>query len=306
MSTQTSTQLSMRIIKILVIILLILIVVYLGIGAYSVSQVTQIGDHDLYFDTPASFGVEYQEVNFPSRIDELDIAAWFIPNASSDKVIIIVHGRDASKQWAESGTIVAFQADLFNAGYAVLAIDLRGHGESENARYSFGVYERRDILGAVDWLKNQGFKPGKIGVMGISLGGAAVIGAMAESEDIGAVVTEGTFAAFYPIILEQWETESGLPNFFLPGAFLMNRIMYGYSLAAVNSADEIKKSEPRPMLIIHCSEDETIDLTHPAALMEAAVHVESWIQDECEHAELYRDYPEEYSLRVIEFFDKNP
>ena len=305
MSNQTSANSFKRFARITVIILLFLIIAYLGIGAYAVSQVTGIGEHDIYFDTPASFGVEYQEVSFPSHTDEMEIAAWYIPNSASEKAIIIVHGRDASKQWAESGTIVAFQAELFNAGYAVLAIDLRGHGGSEGERYSFGVYERRDVLGAVDWLKNQGHASGKIGVVGISLGGAAVIGAMAESEDIGAVVTEGTFAEFYPIILEQWETESGLPNFFLPGVFLMNRIMYGYNLAAINSAEEIKKAEPRPMLIIHCSEDDTINRAHQEALMEAAPHAESWIRGGCEHAELYRDYSEEYSQRVTAFFDEN-
>jgi dipeptidyl aminopeptidase/acylaminoacyl peptidase len=306
MSNQTKTNPRRRIVTIVVIIVLFLLIAYLGIGAYAISQVTQIGDHEIYNDTPADFGVEYQTITFPAREDGLQIAAWYIPNQDADKAIIIVHGRDASKQWAESGTIVAFQADLYNAGYAVLAIDLRGHGESEEARYSFGVYERRDVLGAVDFLKSQGFASGHIGVIGISLGGAAVNGAMVESTDIGAVVTEGTFAEFYPLVEAEWQNESGLPNFFLPGVLLMNRIMYGYSLADVNIAEEIAAAPPRPMLIIHCSTDDTVPLIHAEQLLQVAPQAESWIvTGSCEHGELHRDYPEEYSQRVIDFFNEN-
>ena len=304
MTNQTKTR--RRIINNTVGVLIFISVAYLGIGAFAITQVTQIDpDHEKYFDTPATFGIEYQEVTFPAREDELQIAAWYIPNPEADAAIIVVHGRDASKQWAESGTIVAFQAELYKAGYAVLAIDVRGHGDSEGERYSFGVYERRDVLGAVDFLIEQGFEPGKIGAVGISLGGAAVNGAVAESEAIGAVVTEGTFAEFYPLVEAEWQNESGLPNFFLPGVLLMNRIMYGYSLADVNPATEIANATPRPMLIIHCTEDDMVPMSHPEELQEAAPHAETWIVSNCEHAEIHRDYPDEFSQRVIAFFDEN-
>jgi pimeloyl-ACP methyl ester carboxylesterase len=305
MSDQMKNKTRRRIIWIIVGIVLFLMIAYLGIGAYAISDITKPGTHDVYDDTPADFGVEYEEVTFPARTDGLKITAWYLPNESSDKAIIIVHGRNANKQWAESGTIVAFEAALQKAGYAVLAIDLRGHGGSEEARYSFGTYDRRDVLGAVDFLKDQGFKSGKIGVVGISLGGAAVNGAVAESEDIGAVVTEGTFGDFKPVVYEQWENESGLPNFFLPGVFLMNRILFGYSLADVHPAEEIANASPRPMLVIHCTEDNIININQSNILLQAAPHAESWIMDNCDHAELHRDYPEEYQERVIAFFDEN-
>lgn len=306
MLKQIKNQTRRRIGTIIAIIVTFLATAYLGIGGYAISELTKIDlTHPKFFDTPETFGVEYREVSFPSRLDGLQIAAWYLPNTESDKAIIIVHGRDANKQWAEEGTIVALQADLQKAGYAVLAIDLRGHGGSEGVRYSFGVYERRDVLGAVDWLMSQGFKSGDIGVIGISLGGAAVFGAMAESEDIGAVVTEGTFGDFGPIVYEKWESESGLPNFFLPGVFLMNRILYGYSLTDVNSLEEISQAEPRPMLIMHCSEDDTVPLSHQTDLAQAAPQAETWTVDNCGHAALYRDYPDEYAALVIAFFDEN-
>jgi alpha/beta superfamily hydrolase len=56
---------------------------------------------------------------------------------------------------------------------------LRGHGQSADAPFTFGIYERRDVEGAIDWLKSQGFESGKIGVLGVSMGAASVIGAAA-------------------------------------------------------------------------------------------------------------------------------
>lgn len=306
MSAQTAKTPWKRIVIALGVLTMVLVIAYLGIGAYAVSEVTKIDACNLeHAYTPETYGVAYQEVSFAAREDGLQIAAWYLPNPDADAAIIIVHGRDASKQCAATETIVAFQSELYKAGYAVLAIDLRGHADSEGERYSFGVYERRDVLGAVEFLIDKGFTAGKIGVVGLSMGGAAVNGAAAESEAIGAVVTEGTFAEFYPLVEAEWENESGLPNFFLPGVLLMNQVMYGYSIADINPAAEIAAASPRPMLIIHCTEDEMVPVSHMTELQAAAPHAETWVMDNCDHAELHRDYPAAYCDRVISFFDDN-
>jgi uncharacterized protein len=70
----------------------------------------------------------------------------------------------------------------------------------------------------ISWLE-QGFMPGKIGVLGISLGGAAVIGAAVAERAIGAVVVDSIFADIKMLVQSKWKVESGLPLFFLPGVF---------------------------------------------------------------------------------------
>jgi pimeloyl-ACP methyl ester carboxylesterase len=289
----------------LIAVLLFLALIYLAIGAYAAGLVTEIGDHDQYEDTPATYGLEYQEVSFSARGDDMQIAAWYILDNESTRAVILVHGRDASKQNAISGKIVEFGAALHDAGFAVLMIDLRGHGESEGERYSFGVYERRDVLGAVDFLLNNGFKPGNIGVLGISMGGGAAIGAAFEEPAIGALVLDSTFADLNPLIEQQWETESGMPMFVLPGVFLMNRLIYGYDLTAVQPVEEIVKIPPRPVLILHCKTDEMVGMWHPQNLIEAVPSAETSFFDACEHAEIFRDYPNDYKALVIPFFNKN-
>ncbi len=286
-------------------ILLFLVIIYLGIGAYAVGEVTKISEHDQYDETPATYGLEYQDVRFTARGDDVQIAAWYLPNKESTQAVILVHGRDASKQNAISGKIVELGAALYDAGFSVMIIDLRGHGESEGEHYSFGVYERRDVLGAVDFLLNDGFKPGSIGVLGISMGGDATTGATSEEAAIGALVLESTFADLNPLIEEQWENESGLPKFFLLGVFLMNKLIYGYGLTDIQPVKEIVKIPPRPILILHCTSDELTGMWHPQTLTEAVPSAETSFFDACEHAEIFRDYPEEYKALVIPFFQDN-
>ena len=144
----------------------------------------------------------------------------------------MVHGRDASRTAAVGGSFLQEAKLLHDGGYGVLMIDLRGHGQSSDARFTFGLKERSDVLGAVDWLLQRGVAPGRIGVLGLSLGAAAAIGAAAEEPAIGALVLDSGFADINTLIGEQWEKASGLPRPFLYSALLMARIMTGVDLTA--------------------------------------------------------------------------
>jgi len=294
-----------RIITVVVVTLIFLGFVYLAVGTYAAGEVTKIGDHDQYNDTPASFGLTYEDVTLSARGDDLQLAAWYVPNAESSRAVILVHGRDASKQNAISGKIVELSAALHEAGFAVLMIDMRGHGKSEGDRYSFGVYERYDVLGGVDFLTGEGFNPASVGILGISMGGGAAMGAASEEPDIGALVLESSFADLNPLIEEQWENESGMPMFVLPAVYLMNRLVYGYDLTDVQPVEDLEKYAPGPVLILHCKADEMVGMWHPETLLTAAPYAETAYFDECEHAELFRDYPEEYKALVIPFFARN-
>jgi len=222
---------------VLAMILGILIAIYLGISVYAAYTLTRIGDHEQYSNTPETFGVEYEDVRFKAKYDGTQIAAWYIPNEASSQAIIMVHGHGASKQNAISGNYPKLAASLSKAGFAVLMIDMRGHGDSEGERNSFGVYERWDVLGAVGWLAEKGFFPADIGILGLSIGGAASIGAVYEEPGINTLIVESTYADLHPVIKEKWHEESGLPDFFIPGVALMIRLMYGYNVFELKPVD---------------------------------------------------------------------
>jgi alpha-beta hydrolase superfamily lysophospholipase len=102
--------------------------------------------------------------------DGLEIAATYWPGRRPDSpALLIVHGFMASQKAVQPN------AEWFaGQGYAVLTIDLRGHGRSSNAPCGFGWSESRDVRAGFAWLKQQQ-AGAKVGIIGISMGGAAAL-----------------------------------------------------------------------------------------------------------------------------------
>lgn len=288
----------------MLLILLSIIVLYFMVGLIAAVTLTRVGDHPQYESTPGTYGLAFQTVHLRSRVDAFRLSAWYIPNNDARRAIILVHGRDASKQNAISGKLPDLAARLHRLGLAVLMLDLRGHGESEGKRYTWGVYERRDVLGAVDFLLEAGYDPGKITVLGISLGGAAAVGAAYEDPAIGALILDSTFADLEALVKPNWHKESGLPLLFLPGVFIMWQAMYRFDLRKVKPARELSEMVPRPVLILHSRTDETVPFQHASHLLGAAP-LGTMVQfEEGEHAELFRDDPRKYLQALKGFLNR--
>jgi len=102
--------------------------------------------------------------------DGVTLAATYWPGRKTDSpAILLLHGIFAHR------TGYAAQAAWFaSQGFAVLTVDLRGHGQSGEAPHSFGLTESRDARAAFDWLKTEQ-NGAPVGVIGISLGGAAAL-----------------------------------------------------------------------------------------------------------------------------------
>jgi hypothetical protein len=81
----------------------------------------------------------------------------------------------------------------------------------------------------------------------------------------------------------------------------MNRVVYGYDLQKIQPVEEIKNYVPGPVLILHCRDDELVGMWHPEKLMKVVPYAEVSYFDDCEHAENYPDYPQEYEALLIPF-----
>jgi fermentation-respiration switch protein FrsA (DUF1100 family) len=284
------------------ILLVLFLIVYFGIGAYAANALTT---PKRQFDTahnPGVYGLEYEEITFPSRDGEAQIAAWFIPAPENDQVVILVHGNNASRTREFDDLYPALAAGLNKGGLNVLMIDLRGHGQSSDGRVTFGQRERQDVLGAVDELLGQGFEPGKIGIYGVSLGSAAGIGAAAAEPAVGALAVDSPFAEVYPVIQAQWGDASGLPDLFLTPTRWMIRLLYGYDLATSKPVEEIGGLAPRPVLIAHCTTDTYVPVEHTELLHAAAPGSSLWLIEGCDHARSYNQESAAYETRLADFF----
>jgi len=107
---------------------------------------------------------------FLTAADGVNLAATYWPGRTPDAPgILLMHGIFAGRSgYAPQAAWLAQQ------GFAVLTLDLRGHGGSGSAAHTFGLTESRDARAAFDWLK-QTQNGAEVGVIGISLGGAAAL-----------------------------------------------------------------------------------------------------------------------------------
>jgi dienelactone hydrolase len=104
------------------------------------------------------------------------VASWFRPASEArPRVVILLHEKDGTReQWNELIPV------LVNNGYAVLAPDLRGFGESttvirdgQEQRYTFGDSREAllDVDAALSWIQAQpDVDPGYIAMVGARLG----------------------------------------------------------------------------------------------------------------------------------------
>jgi len=142
---------------------------------------------------PQDFGLEGETVSF-NATDGVPIRAWWLPAPPPARgTVIIAPGGDHTRQ-----VMLPRSVFLVHGGYNVLAIDLRGHGESGGRFISPGLVERRDVLGAIRYVRSRGER-GPIALMGVCLGGVASIFAAAESPEVGAVISDSAFPSGYDV-----------------------------------------------------------------------------------------------------------
>ncbi|MBT8447156.1 MAG: alpha/beta fold hydrolase, partial [Gammaproteobacteria bacterium] len=113
------------------------------------------------------------------------VAAWYGSNGQAENAVLLLHSVRATRR-----EMVPRAQFLLAAGFAVLLIDMQAHGETPGARIGFGYEESRDVLDAVAFLRK---RHGNIGIIGMSLGGAAAIFASGSLE-VEAVIAEAVYS----------------------------------------------------------------------------------------------------------------
>lgn len=246
-------------------------------------------------------GTTTERVQFCARGESLQLVASYrrAPNATG--VVILAHGRDSCRGDELRGTTVSLVLELASRGLSVIMVDLRGHGESDHARLTFGRRERRDILGAVDFLLHRGYEPGRIGVLGASMGGVSAIAAAAEEHAIGALVTDSAFASLHEVLAAQFTRLTHLPKFLLSGALLAARALTGEDLLQHTPAQNMFRLRGRPTLVIHSSHDPFVPAQHARDLATAGGGT-MWITPGSQHLSSFGLVGSEYLDVVGDFF----
>ncbi len=283
-------------------VVLAVFIIFIGISAYLGYSMTRLNRVPLERN-PGALGLAYEDVSFQSIDDGLALRGWFLPGSDSERVIIMVHGNESNRDDPTIGTL-EIASQLVKHGYNVLMFDLRGCGESDGDMVSAGYYEKRDLAGAVEYVKERGF--GRIGVLGFSLGAVTSLLAAAESGDINAVVSDSSFADLTDIMGPEFSKRTKAPAFFLRPMLFVIKIMYGVDFNTIKPVESVARITSIPIFFIHGDEDDTIPVEHAYRLKRASQNPQNrlWIVPETCHTRSYITHPEEYIGRVTAFFDE--
>lgn len=216
--------------------------------------------------TPASFGMQFQNVEFKSR-DGILLKGWYAP-ASVAKggqplgTIIYCHGLHRSR--VEMLPMAVFGHQL---GYNALLFDFRNHGASGGTITSLGYWERLDAEAAVAYALTREKAQRPVILWGVSMGAAAALMAAAEDPQVDAVISDSTFLSFDNVIEHHYHLIIGMVRrhwwWFppLPAFPLANEVIAWSAWKAhfnpsdFNLKNAVDRISPRPILFVAVKDD---------------------------------------------------
>jgi uncharacterized protein len=228
--------------------------------------------------------------------DGLELQGWYVPSRNRAAVIAFP-GRKGPQRPARL---------LARHGYGVLLLDRRGEGASEGAPNAFGWGGKKDIQAAVGFLAHRAeVDPGRIGGIGLSVGGEMMLEAAAETPALRAVVSEGAGARSFTENMDHdmGAVEKGLGV--LPNATMTASVaVLSNGTPPANLKDLVGRIAPRPLLLIaapHSPNGEDLNRGYFAA---AGAPKALWEIPESGHVGGLDARPREYERRVTRFFDE--
>jgi len=195
---------------------------------------------------------------------------------------------------------------LARHGYGVLLFDRRGEGKSEGDPNSWGWGGGKDVKAAIAYLKRRpDVDPGRIGGIGLSVGGEMMLETAAETDDLAAVVSEGAGARTMSEDLDQdmprVEKVIGFPLTALKTASIA---VFSNTPVPSNLKDLVGRIAPRPLLLIAAPDSghgEDLNRGYHRAAGDSAT---LWEIPESKHVGGLAARPEEYERRVVGFFNE--
>ncbi len=288
----------------LLTVALLLLLAYAGTSCMIASGVTS-DERGPLDDHPDNYGLEYLDVEFPSRVDKIPLKGWWIPGRESGPTVIMVHGITSNRA---SDNALGVAKRLREHGYNLLLFDQRAHGESGGERISGGYHERRDLGGAIDFLKSRGVPESSMGVLGVSMGAGTTLLTLPGEPGIRAAVLDSPYATADDLIAFEIARATFCPQWaapiFIPGAKVFTRTLYDINVDALTperSAAELDY----PVLIIHGTADTRVPYQHGLRVHAAAPEGSVlWSLDGVDHADAFAEEPDEYIRRVHSYFSQ--
>ncbi len=250
-------------------------------------------------------GLAYEDVQFKSIGGRSVLSGWYIPAESqkSKKTVIFSHGYRGNREekWVP---IYKLSKELHRNKYNVLMFDYGYVSPDQKRLMTAGAMESKELLGAIDFIKNKGAE--QIFIWGFSMGAGTALQTALQSTDITGMILDSTFllepeTLKYTLLQQEINfpisPSVGLVRFFIP-------LLNGVSLKSI-PYEEVKSTQySMPIFLIHGVKDKRAPYSLPELIYEnqkTNENSELWLAPKRGHETIFRRQPKEYLKRSFAF-----
>lgn len=214
---------------------------------------------------PQDLGFAARPVHLPGPNGKT-LFAWFIPalGVAQAPAVLVMHG------WgANASMMLSSAAPLSDAGFALLLIDARCHGASEDEAFTSLPRFAEDIEAGLDWLAlAPQVDATRMAVIGHSVGAGAALLSATLRADIRAVISISAFAHPYEVMRRFLATHH-IP-YFAVGWYVLRHVQHVIGarfddIAPLRSIAHVRC----PVLLVHGKDDDMVPFEDARRLLAA-------------------------------------
>lgn len=259
------------------------------------------GEREPLTTTPRTFGFPFSNETFSSS-DGTPLKAWFVPAASANDVtLVICHGWGANR----SNILERTHFLRTRGNYNLFYFDFRNHGESGEGQTSLSRNEIDDLQRALAHLRSAHPAASvRVGLYGMSMGGAVALWVAARQTDVAAVAAESPYAVASEAVARYGRLFYRAPFWmsWITWAFVRARLGFNPDDAA--PVRVIHRVSPRPLFLLQGGRDARTPPSEGQRLCAAARDPKIlWTVPAADHGELAEVGGQEYQDRLLAFFD---
>lgn len=228
-------------------------------------------------------------------------AGYYAQESTVHDWVILVHGYRSRHQ-----DMADFAQRYYDAGYQVLAPDLRACGDSEGSYVGMGWLDKDDVLLWIDWILERD-ADASIVLHGVSMGAATVMMVSGEDtpDNVKIFIEDCGYTGVWDIFSSELRLRFHLPDFpILYTASLCSKLRAGYDFSEASALEQVKKCS-KPMLFIQGTKDDFVPYEMLDILYEAkpGSNKEAVSAQGAGHGEASSLMGESYWSKVFDFID---
>ena len=213
-------------------------------------------------ETPADRGMPFDTLTFDSQ-SGFTLEAWHLPSTEAGVTVLLFHGYGGNKS-----SLLDYAAAWRALNVSVVLVDFFGSGGSSGKHTTIGAREALDVDAAVQAVQTRW--PGqKLILHGLSMGGAAVLKAVAEfNTHADALVLESTYDTLLHSAQNRFRS-MGLPGTpFAQWLLFWGGVRHGFDPFDLNPV-EYARTVRLPVLLTHGAADQRVTVEQAESIADA-------------------------------------